>query len=326
MTKLKAAAAGLALALLAAQSPAAQAQPAPAYPTRTIRFIVGFAAGGGVDIVARLVAQKLQESLGQSVIVENKPGGNAMLGPDFVAKSTPDGYTLLYGSAGQMAVSPAIYSKMPYATLKDFIPVSMMASYPLIMVTSPKHPAKDMKEFIAWAKANPDKVNYASASAAFTLASELFKLKSGTPGQAIVFRSSNDSVVNAISEQVTYAISEPPPAVPQVLGGNARALAVASPKRLPELPNVPTMAEAGVEGVNVMLWSGLFAPAGTPPEIVKKLEAELIRIAQMPDIQAKLRALSTDAIGNTSAEFAKAIDAEIKLWSEVAKSANLKFE
>ena len=325
MTMFKTVAAGLALALLAPLA-AAHAQTAPAYPTRTIRFIVGFAAGGGVDIVARLVAQKMQEGLGQSVIVENKPGGNAMLGPDFVAKSTPDGYTLLYAAAGQMAVSPAIYSKMPYATLKDFVPVSMMASYPLIMITGSKHPAKDMKEFIAWAKANPGKTNYASASPAFTLSSELFKLRTGTPGQAIVFRSSNDSVTNAIGEQVTYAIAEPPPVVPQVAAGNARALAVASPKRLPELPNVPTMKEAGVDDVNVMLWSGLFAPAGTPPDILKKLEAECIRIAQLPDFQAKLRALSTDSIGSTSAEFSRAIDAEIKLWSDVAKSANVKFE
>ncbi len=155
------------------------------YPTRTIKFIVGFAPGGGTDIVARLVAQKMQESFGHSVVVENRPGGNSMLGPDIAAKSTPDGYTLLFAATGQMAVSPAVYPKIPYQTLRDFVPVSMMSSYPLLMIVNTKLPATTMKEFIPWAKANPDKTNYASTSAAFTLTSELFKLKTGTPGQMI---------------------------------------------------------------------------------------------------------------------------------------------
>jgi tripartite-type tricarboxylate transporter receptor subunit TctC len=214
---------------------------------------------------------------------------------------------------------------VPYATLRDFVPISMMASYPLIMITSPKHPAAAMKNFIAWSRANPDNVNYATASPAFTLASELFKLKTETPGQAIVFRSSNDSVTNVIGEQVTYAIAEPPPVVQQVTSGNARALAVAAPRRLAELPDVPTMQEVGVD-MNVQLWSGLFAPAGTPPEIVKKLEAECIRIAQLPDFKEKLRALSTDSVGSTSEDFRTSIDAEIRMWSDVAKRANLTFE
>jgi tripartite-type tricarboxylate transporter receptor subunit TctC len=244
MASLKAAAAGLTLTLFAPF--AAHAQAAPAYPARTIKFIVGFAAGGGVDTTARLVAQKMQEGLGQAVVVENRPGGNSMLGPEFASRSAPDGYTLLYAASGQMTVPPAIYQKMPYATLTDFVPISMMTSYPLIMIISVKHPAIDMKGFIAWSKANPEKTNYASASPAFTLASELFKLKTATPGQAIIFRSSNDSVTNVMGEHVTYAIAEPPPVVQQVTSGNARAIAVAAPKRLAELPGVPTMQEVGV--------------------------------------------------------------------------------
>ena len=174
------------------------------YPTRTIKFIVGDAPGGGTDIVARLVAQKTQESFGQSVIVENRPGGNGMLGPDIAAKSVPDGYTLLFAATGQMAVSPAVYPKIPDQPLKDFVPVSMMTSYPLIMIVNGKHPATTLKDFIAWAKANADKTNYASTSAAFTLTSELFKLKTGTPGQVIPFKSSNDLVMSVVSNQVTY--------------------------------------------------------------------------------------------------------------------------
>jgi tripartite-type tricarboxylate transporter receptor subunit TctC len=323
MASLNTLVAGLALTLFAPV--AAHAQVTPAYPTRTIKFIVGFAAGGGVDTTARLVAQKMQEGLGHAVIVENRPGASGMLGPEIASRSAPDGYTLLYAASGQMTVPPAIYQKMPYSTLRDFVPISMMTSYPLIMITSVNHPASDMKGFIAWSLANPDKVNYASASAAFTLASELFKLKTLTPGQTITFRSSNDSVTNVIGEHVTYAIAEPPPVVPQVTSGNARALAVAAPQRLAELPDVPTMQEVGVD-MNVQLWSGLFAPAGTPPEIIKKLEAECIRIAQLPDFKEKLRTLSTDAIGSTSQDLHKSIDDEIKMWSDVAKRANLTFE
>jgi tripartite-type tricarboxylate transporter receptor subunit TctC len=322
MNKLHTVAAALAFALLAS---AAQAQTATAYPTRTIKLIVGFAAGGGVDIVARLVAQKMQESFGQNVIVENRPGGNAMLGPDMAAKSTPDGYTLLYAAAGQMSVSPAIYTKIPYQPLKDFVPISMLASYPLLMIVSPNHPASNLKDFIAWTKANPDKTNYGAASAGFQLSTELFKLKSGATGQPIVFRSTNEAVTNIIGEQVTYGFAEPPPSLPQVQAGKARALAVTAPKRIAELPDVPTLHEIGVD-VDVQLWSALFAPAGTPPEIVKKLEAECMRIARLPDFKEKLRALSSDAVGNSSAEFTKELEAEIKMWTGVAKEAKLTFE
>ena len=323
MSGLKFAAAGLALALLTPLS--AGAQSAPAYPTRTVRFIVGFAAGGGVDIVARLVAQKMQESFGQNVIVENRPGANGMLGPDTAAKSAPDGYTLLYAASGQMVVSPAVYAKMPYATLKDFVPVSMMVSYPLLMVSNPSHPAANLKEFIAWTKANPDKTNYGTTSPAFTLSSEFFKLKTGTPGQPITFRSSNETVTSVVGNQVTYTIAEPPPTVPHIMSGKVRGLGVMSPKRLAELPDVPTMAEQGVD-MKVVLWSGLFAPAGTPPDIVKKLEAECIRISRLPEFKEKLRALSTDSIGSTSAEFSKLIDGEIKMWTGIAKEAKVSFE
>lgn len=320
MSGLKFAATALALALLSPLSAGAET-----YPTRTIKLVVGYGAGGGVDIVARLVAQKMQESLGQNVIVENRPGGNAMLGPDLVAKSTPDGYTLLYAAAGQISVSPAIYSKIPYQPLRDFVPISMIVSYPLLLITSGNHPAKNLPDFIAWTKANPEKTNYGAPSAGFQLSTELFKLKTGATGQVIVFRSTNESVTNVIGEQVTYTFAEPPPTLPHVQSGKARALAVTAPKRIADLPDVPTLHDIGVN-VDVRLWSGLFAPAGTPPDIVKKLEAECMRIAQLPDIQEKLRALSSDAVGSSSADFTKEIDAEIKMWTDVAKQAKLSFE
>jgi tripartite-type tricarboxylate transporter receptor subunit TctC len=221
MSRLKRLALGLAIALL---SPLAAG--AETYPARTIKLVVGSGAGGGVDIVARMVAQKMQESFGQNVIVENRPGGNAMLGPDIVAKSAPDGYTLLYAAAGQMSVSPAIYSKIPYQPLRDFVPVSMIVSYPLLLITGSNHPAKNLQDFIDWTKANPENTNYGAPSAGFQLSTELFKLKTGATGQVIVFRSTNESVTNVIGEQVTYTFADPPPTIPHVQSGKARALAV----------------------------------------------------------------------------------------------------
>jgi tripartite-type tricarboxylate transporter receptor subunit TctC len=313
----------LVAALLA--SALANAEPAAAYPTRTVKIIVGYTAGGGTDIVGRLVAQKLQEALGQTFIVENRPGANGMLGPDVASKAPPDGYTLLFAAVGQMAISPAVYPKIPYHPLKNFIPVSMMSNYPMVMVVNKEHPAKTLPEFIAWSKANPDKTNYASTSAAFTLTSELFKIRTGTPGQVIPFKSSNESVLSVVANQVTYAIAEPPPVLPQVAGGHVRAIGVTALERMQELPDVPTMKEGGAD-VNVQLWLGLFAVAGTPPEIVAKLEAECRKMAQAPDFKAKLRAMATNTVGTTSAEFSKLIDDEIKMWSDVAKQANVQFE
>ena len=315
--------AGLALAVACQTSAGAQGGGEPPYPARTIRIIVGYGPGGGTDTVARLIAQKMQESFGQNVIVENKPGGNAMIGPDYVAKASPDGYTLLFGGQGQMTVSPVIYSKMPYA-LKDFVPIAMMSKYPLILVVNEKHPAADLKGLVEWAKQNPDKTNYATASPAFTLASELFKLRSGAPGETIPYKSGNEQVMSVVSNQVTFTMSEPPSAVAQVSAGKVRALAVTAPARLPELPDVPTMKEAGFD-VTVSLWAGLFAPAGTSAEIVKRLEAECTRISQLPDFKQKLRALSTDSPGITSEEFARAMEAELAVWRDVASQANLKF-
>jgi len=296
------------------------------YPNRTIKIVVGFAAGGGNDIIARIIGQKLQDALGQTIVIENKPGAGGTLAGAYVMTQPADGYTLLVGAAGAMAISPAIYEKMPYQTLKDFVPVSMIAAFPLVLVTSPQHPSKTVQELIAWMKANPDKSNYATSSPAFTLATELFKLKTGAPGVAIPYKSSNESVVSIISQQSLLTIADPPPTAPQIKGGQLRGLAVMAPRRLPDLPDVPTIDEAGVSGVHISLWSGIFAPTGTAPAIVKKLEGEFRRMVQMPDVQEKFRAMATGLVGNTSEEFARIIASETKTWRDVAKQANLKFE
>jgi len=296
------------------------------YPEKTIRLIVGFAAGGGNDIIARILGQKLQESLGQTVVVENRVGAGGRLSAEYVAGQPADGYTLLIGASGAMAIGPAVIEKVPYVTLRDFAPISMIASFPLIMIVGADHPAKSVKELVTWAKANPDKANYATSSPAFTLATELFKLKSGAPMIPIPYRSGNESVVSVMGGQSTLTIVDPPPTTPQVKAGKVRALAITAPKRLEDLPEVPTMDEEGYPDVHVRLWSGVFAPANTPPAVVGKLEGELKRIMQMPDVQEKFRAMATGTVGSSAAEFAKVIEAETRMWADVAEAANLKFE
>jgi tripartite-type tricarboxylate transporter receptor subunit TctC len=304
----------------------AQAPANDSYPDRTIRLIVGFAAGGGNDIIARIIGQKLQESLGQTVIVENRVGAGGRLSAEYVAGQPPDGYTLLIGASGAMAIGPAVIEKVPYVTLRDFAPISLIASFPLIMVVSVDHPAKSVKDLVAWAKANPDKANYATSSPAFTLATELFKLKSGAPMVPIPYRSGNESVVSVMAGQSALTIVDPPPSAPQVSAGKLRGLAITAPKRLDDLPDVPTIDEAGYPDVHVQLWSGVFAPAKTPPAVLAKLEAELQRIMQMSDVRERFRVMATGTVGSSAAEFVKVIDTETKMWADVAKAANLKFE
>jgi tripartite-type tricarboxylate transporter receptor subunit TctC len=297
-----------------------------AYPSRTIRIMVGFAAGGGNDLYARIIAQKLQERLGQSVVVENKPGAGGRLASEHVAGAPPDGYTLLLTASGPMVIAPAVYAKMSYSTLKDFAPISMFAAFPLILVVHPSHPARNVQELVAWLKANPDKANYGSSSPAFTLTTELFKLRTGAPGTAIPYKSTNESVVSVLGQQSAFTIPDPGPTVPQVKSGLLRALAVTTATRSEDLPDVPTMAEAGVPGINVALWSGMFAPAGTPPAIVKKLEGEIMQMMQLPDVKEKFKQLATPVVVSTSEEFRRSLEAELKMWADVAKQANVKIE
>jgi tripartite-type tricarboxylate transporter receptor subunit TctC len=311
------------IAAAAIASASAQEDPAK-YPTRPIHIIVGFAAGGGNDIIARIFGQKLSESFGQPVIVENKPGGGAIVATEFVAKSPPDGYTLLMSASG-LSINPAVYAKLPYDAVNDFVAVSELGSFPLIMIVATASPIKTVADLVAYAKANPDKTNYASSSASFQLVTELFKQKTGAPMQVIPYKSANESVLAVISGQVTTTIADAGPVVSQVKSGTARALAVATPRRIEDLPDVPTLKEAGAD-VDAVLWSGIFAPKATPSVIVKKLEGELMRIARLPDVITRLKPLGIESIGNSSEEFAKILAADIARWGAVAKSANIKIE
>ena len=294
------------------------------YPSRAIHIIVGFAAGGGNDIIARVFGQKLSESLGQPVIVENKPGGGAIVATEYVAKSQPDGYTLLMSASG-ISINPAVYAKLPYDAINDFVAVSELASFPLIMIVNGSSPIKSAAELVTYAKANPDKTNYASSSASFQLVTELFKLKTGAPMQVIPYKSANESVLAVVSGQVTTTIADAGPVLPQVKSGTVRALAVAAPKRMEELPDVPTLQEAGAD-VDAVLWSGIFVSKATPAAIVRKLESELMRIAALPDVKARLKPLGIDTVGNSSDAFAKILAADIARWGEVARAANIRIE
>jgi tripartite-type tricarboxylate transporter receptor subunit TctC len=293
------------------------------YPTRPIRIVVGFTAGGGNDIIARIVGQKLSESLGQSVIIENKPGAGAILATEYVARSAPDGYTLLVGASGAMVINPAVYEKLSYDTMRDFAPVSELGSFPLILIVNAASPFKSLADLVAYAKANPDKANYSSSSAAFQLATELFKQKTGAPMQMIPYKGANDSVTAVISGEVTATIADSGPVTSQVNGGLARALAVAAPKRMDGLPDVPTMKEAGAD-VEAVLWSGIFVPAATPPDIVRKLEAEFVRIARLPDVISRLKLLNIESVGNSSEEFSRIIATDLERWKAVARAGNIK--
>jgi tripartite-type tricarboxylate transporter receptor subunit TctC len=305
-------------------SPSLAQQDASKYPSRPIHIIVGFAAGGGNDVIARIYGQKLSEDLGQPVIVENKPGGGAIVATDYVAKAAPDGYTLLVGASG-MAINQSLYAKLPYDSVRDFVAISEIASFPLIMIVNASSPVKSVADFVAYAKADADKMNYASSSASFQLVTELFKQKTGAPMQAIPYKSANESVLAVVSGQVTTTIADAGPVSPQVKAGTVRALAIAAPKRMEEFPDVPTMKEAGAD-IDGTLWTGVFAPKATPPEIVRKLEAEFMKIAKQPDVAARLKQIGIEAVGNSTDAFTRILAADIVRWGEVAKSANIKIE
>jgi tripartite-type tricarboxylate transporter receptor subunit TctC len=326
ITKLGGALLGAAFAVLAAAPTASAQDSAAGYPSKPIRVIVPFAAGGGNDIFARLVGNKLSEILGQPVINENKPGAGGRIAAEYVMNQPKDGYTIFIGASGVMSIAAAAYPNLSYHPTKTFVPLTMIANFPLILVVPPELPIKNVKELVEYAKKNPDKSNYASTSPAFTTASELLKLRSGMPGQMIPYKSSNEMILSVIQGQTLFAISDGPPAIPQIKAGKVRALAVTDVVRSQEVPDVPSMKEEGFPDVNIKLFSGYFAARGTPQPIVDKLEAALIKAIKDPGVSAKLKALAVSPGGQPGKEFSAMIDHDIATISEVIKAAHLKFE
>jgi tripartite-type tricarboxylate transporter receptor subunit TctC len=311
----------LVLMVLCAAAWAASAQ---GYPSKPIRIVVGFPPGGGNDIVARLVGAKMQEAWGQPVVIDNKPGANSIIAAEFVAKSAPDGYTLLVNATGGMSVNPVLYSNLPYNTLRDFVSISMIGMFPMVLVTTPSLPVNSVQELIAYAKANPGKLNYGAASTAFQVATEMFKQMTGTDIRHIPYKGSVQAINAVMAGDVQMTIVDSPPVLPHVKAKQLRGLAVTSATREPSAPELPTLAEAGVPGYEMNLWIGTFAPAGTPGEIAAMLSAEVARIVRLGDVREKLAALGVQPVGNTSEQFAGMIRNEIARYGPVVKAANIK--
>jgi tripartite-type tricarboxylate transporter receptor subunit TctC len=294
------------------------------YPNKASRIVIPFGAGGGNDIVARVLAANLARSFGQPFIVENRPGAQGFLAPKYVADSAPDGYTVLMGPSGPMSISPAIYSKMPYSPLKDFAPVTMVGSFPLILVVSQNLPVRNVAELITLAKAKPDKMNYGSTAATFQLTSELFNLRTGTKFLHIPYKSSADFTTAVMTGEITIAFSDPPPAIGMLKSGKIRGLAVTAAKRHALFPDVPTMAEAGISDMEVTIWMGLFFPAATSPAIVRRLRDEVAKGIGDPEVRERLSGLGIEPSGMPPEEFAKFLANDIARWTKVAKAANIK--
>jgi tripartite-type tricarboxylate transporter receptor subunit TctC len=296
---------------------------AQGYPAKPIRIVVGFPPGGGNDIIARLVGAKMQENWGQPVVIDNKPGANSIIAAEFVAKSAADGYTLLVNATGGMSVNPVLYTKLPYDSLKDFVPISMVGSFPLVLVVHPAVPANSVQELVVYAKANPGKLNYSSGSTAFQVASEMFKQMTGSDIKHIPYKGSAASITAVIAGDVQMTIVDTPPLMPQISAGRVKALAVTSAKRSGSMPDIPAMTET-VPGYEMVLWIGVFAPAGTPGDVAAKLNAEVVRVVRLPDVREKLAGMGVEPLGNTSEQMAEWIRREIARFGPVVKAANIR--
>jgi tripartite-type tricarboxylate transporter receptor subunit TctC len=318
-------AAGLVGLAAALSGGTAAAQPLDAaYPVHPIRLVVGYSAGGGNDILARLLAGRLSEDLHQPVLVDNRPGAQSIVACELVAKSAPDGYTLLVAPTGPMTINPAIYSRLSYSPLKDFAPVSIVGDFPLILAVSTALPVNSVQELIDYAKSHPASVNYASSAAPFQVAAELFNQRTGTHFAHIPYKGSGDSVNAVISGEVTMTISDSLPIAGQLKGGRLRGLAVTAAQRSPHFPDIPTMAEAGLNDMVIKLFSGVVAPAGTPAPVIRRLIEAIVRTVALPDVQERFTALGMEPVTSSPEEFTRVIAQGIERWTAVAKAANIK--
>jgi tripartite-type tricarboxylate transporter receptor subunit TctC len=299
---------------------------AQTYPTRSLHLIVGYSPGGGNDLIARIVAAKLQDKLGQTVVVENKPGAQSIIAADLVAKAPPDGYTLLVAASGPMTINPAVYSKLSYSPQKDFVPISLLAEFPLLLVVAADTPVKNVKELIEYGKANPKLANYASSATPFQLAAELFNQSTGSSFQHIPYKGSGDVVQAVMSGQVLMAFVDSGPAAGPLKAGKLKALGITTVKRPLNFPDIPTLAEQGFPDMEIVLWTGLVAPAGTPNEIIDRLQDAVADTLGMPAVESALDAISVDPRSTTSAEFRDLIKNDAARWKAVADKANIKLD
>jgi tripartite-type tricarboxylate transporter receptor subunit TctC len=313
------------VAALAFASPAATL--AQAFPSKPIRLIVTYPPGGGADLMARLVAPKMGEALGQAVVVENKPGASGQIGAGEVARAAPDGYTIML-DASSFAVNPSLYSKLPYDPAKAFQPLAVLALYPNMLVVTPSFPPKDVKELVALAKAKPGTVAFASSGngSAQHLAGELFKQRAGVDMTHIPYKGGGPAMNDVIGGQVPVFFANVASGLAHVKGGKLRAMAVTGAKRASSLPDLPTMAEAGIPGYEVYEWNAIFAPAGTPAPVDEKLAAAIARAMQSPEIRERVATLGGDLAGYGPKEAEKFIREQTELWGKVVKAGNIRVD
>jgi tripartite-type tricarboxylate transporter receptor subunit TctC len=316
------AATALMLGLSLASPGWAQGKDSKNYPDRSIHIVVPASPGGINDILARLIGQKLNERFRQPVVVENKPGASTIIATEFVARARPDGYTLLMSPMASMAINPAIYPKLPYTPQRDFVPISLVASYPYILAVNASAPIRTVRELTDYTRANPSKANAGCAAATMQLLTEMFKQRTGAQLQCILYKGTSDANLALISGELLLSFVAPD-ASPRIKSGQFRALAVTSQKRTASFPDVPTMAEAGVPDIVVVSWAGFFAPAGTSTDIVKTLEENINGVLKLSEIRERLQSQGFDPVGSTSEEFAQIMAKDIDTWSAVAKVANV---
>ena len=297
-----------------------------AYPNKSVKLIVPFPPGGGNDVIGRVIAQKLSDRWGQTVVVDNRAGANGIVGLQALTQSAPDGYTLAVGAAGPLAVNPSLYARLPYDPIKDFAPITNMVNYPLLLVTHPSVPVKNVRELVALAKAKPDQLSYASPGSGNSghLAGELFNSMAGVQTVHIPYKGQGPALTDLLSGQVSMLYSSIPSVIQQVKSGQLRALAVGSAKRLPSLPDIPTLAESGVPGYEAYSWVGLVAPAHTPADIVKKIHRDVSDILKDKEVAEKLNQQGALPVGDTPEEFGLYIKNEIAKWGKVVRDANIK--
>ncbi|TMH88026.1 MAG: tripartite tricarboxylate transporter substrate binding protein [Betaproteobacteria bacterium] len=304
------------------------ARAADAYPAKPVRFVVAFPPGGGTDIIARAIAQKLAERIAQQVVVDNRPGAGGNIGTDIVAKSAPDGYTMLMGSAGPLAINASLFGKMPFDPIKDLAPVTLAASTPNVLVVHPSLRVATVKELIALAKARPGEINFASSGHGTPahLAGELFNSMAGVKMVHVPYKGAAPALADLLGGQVQLMFSTMPPALPHVKDGKLRALAVTSAKRSPAAPDIPTLDEIALPGFEANTWHGVVVPAGTPATIVARLNREIVAILHLPDVVERFSSQGAEALGSTPEEFAAYIRSETLKWAKVVRDSGAKAE
>jgi len=314
--------AGFALATIAAL---ANAQ---AWPAKPIKWIVPFAPGGTTDILARTVGEKLALALGQPVVIENKPGAGGGVGAEFTAKAAPDGYTIMGGTISTHAINASLYNKLPYDPVKDFVAITLIARVPNMLVVNPAIPAANVKELIALLKANPNKYSFASSGNGTSqhLSGELFKTMAGVEMQHIPYKGSPPALQDVVGGQVTMTFDNITTALPLAKAGKLRALAVTTAKRSAVAPDVPTLAESGLPGFEVGSWQGVFAPAGTPPEIVRRLNVEIVKALNLPDVREKLSGMGAEIVADSPEEFSALVKSEVVKWADVVKKSGARVD